>query len=211
MNGQILSDAVKVLSRSGFQIENLMDKCVEQICDKISKANSVYCRPQANKPEFLEISDADWVVSGEFINIALYEKNKKKPSAHIAIKAVLCDEEDSSVANWQPAIYVMFDRDYEKFECDSIKLRGKSSEDLEKDAVNSKLLVWNINGPTYENSTGWMFIVPLVKINNQDDIDTQIVEPAIKLISGEGNMIFPDDSIAFNFKLNESKKIDIVS
>ena len=55
-------------------------------------------------------------------------------------------------------------------------------------------------GEEAEQDDAWMFSIPLVKMNCEEDLVQQIVQPVKRLIAGETpSQAFPSDSVAFHF------------
>ena len=190
MNGITLLNAAKIIAKTGEQLEGMIEilenKLIKELTDDEKKI-----RVESSSVD-QENSVGEWLLQTFLFNVALFVGRKTKPSGHIAIQIVLYNENEIEISGWEPSLYVMYEADDRAIEIGSFFL----SEILEEGCTldNNRLWRWD---------EGWGFVVPLVKLNSEEDLARQIVEPVKKLFNNiEAASAFPADSIAFHFEID---------
>lgn len=189
MDGIKLLTAARIIAKAGEQIEALMEvleeKMISALNDEKQKIRTQYFDDEE------EHSAGCWMIKSYLKDIAMFKGNKKKPYAHLAIQFVLYNEDEVQIYGWEPSIYVMYGLGEDSFDLDeeSFWLCNMIEEGSKIDG--ERLWRWE---------DGWGFVIPLVKLNCEEDLVHQIVEPVKKLID-ENNpaTAFPKDSVAFKF------------
>ena len=118
------------------------------------------------------MSGNDWVTDGVIHELNLYEKRKKKPSAHLAIQISLADRKEEAILGQKiPLLYVLFSKygfwDYNEFQLDSAINNGYT---LKEDC----LWFWSEAQDTnYDFSCSnfcWAYTLPLISLNSKEVI-----------------------------------------
>lgn len=194
VNGKKLLNAARIISSAGAQIESMIeilnDKLIDTLGDEKKKV-----RVDADWADKSIRSAGNWLITSYFWDIALLKGRSNKPYAHLAIQVMLYNEdEEFRIQGWEPSIYVMYAPGEDEFESDSNRLHRMLEENARLD--EDRLWRWK----EFEENDSWLFALPLVKINCEDDLVQQIVQPVKRLIAGEtASEAFPSDSVAFHF------------
>jgi hypothetical protein len=192
MDGIKLLTAARVIAKAGEQIEAMIEileeKLIEALTDKKENISAVHWSCDG------EYSEGGWIYKSYLWNIALQKGRSKKPHAHIAIQVVLYDEDELQISGWEPSLYIMYGPGEEAFNLeDSLWLSS-----AKKDG-------WNLDGNRLwrwkeEDEEGWGFVLSLVKLNSEEALEEQIVEPVKKLLERFApSDPFPSNSVAFRF------------
>ncbi|MBU4491205.1 MAG: hypothetical protein KKD69_01950 [Euryarchaeota archaeon] len=206
MNGKKLMNAAEIISKAGEQIEALVEilneKLIDALTDEKQKIRAKECTDEGVN------SAGDWMFKSYFWDIALLRGKSKKPYAHVAIQIVLYDEEEVQIQGWEPSIYIMYATGEGEFELESFCFRFSKLLDAECHLDGDRLWRWEEEA---EEDDSWMFSIPLVKMNCEEDLVQQIVEPVKKLIAGNTpHDAFPSDSVAFRFAVGNDDKLSIL-
>lgn len=192
MNGSKLLSAAIIIEKAGGQIEAM----IEILKNKMEKELENHeMRVDPNWGDDEDQSIGGWMLTSYLFDIAMLKKDKraKKPFAHIAIKIVLFDKKEIDIKGWEPSIYVMYTAGLDEFEIDSFWLTEVLEEGCELDD-NRRLWRWSEN----DENAGWGFVLPLVKLNNEEDLSNQVIYPIKELLAGR---VFPANSIAFCYEV----------
>ena len=201
MNGAKLIHATEIVAKAGLQIEALIEKMSELIGKELKHIGSF----DFDKIKFSEDSLAGWATCNAFRDIELRKSRSRKAYGHLAFQVFLYDSEDLLIENWEPAIYLMYDCDKkDAFDENSIIL---SQDDFRVFSEDSSVLIWDGSGVDLLDS--WLFVVPLVQINDENGIKRHIVEPAMKLLQKKTENIFPEKRVSFRFDINKSGYVRI--
>ena len=205
MEGVKLLNAAKIITKAGEQIEALVEILEEKLIDALID------KKQKIRAEHRDSGGVDsaggWMLQKYFWDIALLKGRNKKPYAHIAIQVVLYDEGEVQIQGWEPSIYLMYVPGEENFELKSFcfwlsKLLGNECR-LDGD----RLWRWT----EIEEDDSWMFSMPLVKMNCEEDLVRQIVKPVKQLIDGKTpSAAFPPDSVANRFSMGNENILSIL-
>lgn len=209
MNGATLKNAAKIIVKAGMQIDSLLDLTMSKLEDAVSEIDNVgrVCVGEVYSGD----DDNGWITTNCINNLAVYEKRSKKPNSHIAVEVVVYDEEEASNQGWEPSIYVMFSDDREPFDASTWRILDMVENELRISSLDRRLWCSYQEDEGKDDFSCWMFVLPLVKINNEDDIVKHIVEPAKKIISGGFSASpFSEGSPAFSYSL-DGEKISILS
>jgi hypothetical protein len=202
MNGQTLLTAAEIMVKAGEQIEAMMEILGEKLMDiSTNKENKIRVKELRGEEDY-----NGWLLSYWLKDYALLEGRKAIPYAHIAVKVVLYDDDEKQIEGWEPSLYVMCGEGRVPFDIDDVWL----SEPLDHYSAiknGDRLLKWEA---TEEVDAGWVFVVPLVRLNCEEDLVLQIVEPVKKLIdANKPAAAFLKDSVAFRFT-QEGDKLRIL-
>lgn len=204
--GLTLCNAARIISETGPQIDALRDDINKLLTERINEVG-IY-KTKGESIYELKESEGDWLCVSLFLNIPLVQKTagRRSISHHIAIQATIYDESESDLDNWEPAVSVLFGngKEDEPFEINSMLHSSYNSIETINDdnlkVIRNKLLTWST-----EDEKGWMFTVPLVKLN-PENLMQQIIDPAISLMNEENtDTVFSNDSLAFNFEISDGK------
>jgi hypothetical protein len=125
------------------------------------------------------------------INYELYKKGSKKPDAFIGIQVKLFDIQESKIVGKNPLLYVLFSGcECGEWDANEFMISKVFNEDciyeLEDDCV------WQCYDEDEElgserdfEETLFAYVIPLVEINNNDDITELIIEPIKMAILGK--------------------------
>jgi hypothetical protein len=204
MNGKKLMNAAEIISKAGEQIEALVEILNEKLIDALTDEKQKI-RAEAWTDDGVN-SAGNWMIKSYFWDIALLKGKSKKPYAHVAIQIVLYDEDEVQIQGWEPAIYIMYVPGEAEFDLESFCFW--LSKLLDEGCHMDGDLLWRWE--EFEEDDSWMFSVPLVKMNCEEDLVQQIVEPVKKLITGGApSHAFSSDSVAFHFT-HEGDKLRIL-
>lgn len=201
MEGKKLFQAAKIVNLAGKQIEAMAESLYEKLWDalesladvgEISDGGSKYTK-----------DNSGWLTIRYFADLAIKDKQKKKPNRHVAFQVFLFDEEkEALLPGWEPSIYVFYGPGREPFEDDSMRIAAFLEEDVKLDEDDSRL--WRWHEEDEDEFDAWFFAVPLVKINNEDDLQEQIVNSVISLLEKDDpRKAFPDNSVAYSYTIEE--------
>jgi len=202
MDGIKLFTAARIIAKSGEQIKALMEilqeKMINALNDEKQKIRAQYFHGDE------EDSVDGWMIKSYLEDIAMYKGKSQKPYSHIAFKITLYDENEAQIKGWEPSLYVMYGSGEDEFDLDGLWLSKVLEEKWKLDG--ERLWRW-LN----EDDSGWGFVLPLVKLNCEEDLTLQIVEPVKKLITGNASFdAFPSDSVAFRFVVGNDDKLSIL-
>lgn len=215
MNGNTLKTAAEIIVKAGIQIDALMELLEDLLIKAIENKESGIRADTWD--DNTQSSDGDWLITNYLIDIRRLEKKKKRPFSHLAIEAVIYDENDVKIQGWEPALYVMHGFSEEPFDFE-FSVSDALSDLLAGSCVlaGNHLWCWPESD---ENDESWLFAVPLVLLNSKRDLTYHIVNPVKKLIDtrieelmaskGNPNGAFPDDSIVFRYAIEAGDKISI--
>lgn len=202
MDGIKLKMAARIIAKTGEQIEALMEVLQEKMINALNDDKQKIRAQYFNDDQ--EDSAGGWMIKSYLIDIAVYKGKSRKPYAHIAVRIVLYDEDETLIPGWEPSLYVMYGSGKYEFALDSFWLSKVLEEECQLDSEH--LWRWQDEG-----EPGWGFVLPLVKLNCEEDLVQQIVEPVKKLIAGNTlSDAFPSDSVAFRFAVGNDDKISIL-
>ncbi len=206
MNGKKLMNAAEIITKAGEQIEALneilQDKLIDALADEKQKIRAKFLTDDVVH------SAGNWMIKSYFYDIALFKGKSKKPYTHLAIQIVLYDEEEVQIQGWEPSIYIMYCPGEDEFDLESFCFRFSNLLDEECHLDGERLWRW---AEESEEDDSWMFSVPLVKMNCEEDLVQQIVGPVKKLIAGNTpHDTFPSDSVAFRFAVGNDGKLSIL-
>ena len=103
----------------------------------------------------------------------------------------------------EPIVFIMYGKGTDPFERES--LAWILSEECDGIVKNGKVIRWMEEGEKYDS---WMFALPLVQLNSENDIKQHIVHPAVNFIASSETMDeFLSDSIACSFQRDGGKVI----
>lgn len=198
MDGLTLMNAAKIIEKSGEQLEVIIDLLKSKFHDVFSGDHIKFDIEWSEDDN--DMTDGNWMLRSYLFTIALYETTKKKkPSQFIMIRLVLIDEMEEAVKGWEPSIYV-FSVNNEDLGVESFLL----SEILDKGRclLHDTRRLWISNGSSDNSeSIQWGFVIPLVKLNNEDDLVHQIVNPVNKLVKNVNDPVpFPINCKAFCYE-----------
>lgn len=205
MNGKKLMNAAKIITQTGEQIGVLVDILHEKLIDALTDEKQKI-RAEAWTDDGVN-SAGEWMLTSYFWDYALLKGKSKKPYTHVAIQIVLYDEEEVQIQGWEPSIYIMYAPGQDAFDLESFCFRFSNLLDEGCHLDGDCLWRWE----EFEEDDSWMFSVPLVKMNCEEDLVQQIVEPVKKLIAGNiQSDAFPSDSVAFRFAIGNDDKLSIL-
>jgi hypothetical protein len=203
MDGIKLFTAAKIIAKAGAQIEGLMEVLEEKMINALNDENQKIRAQCWGDDE--EDSAGGWMIKSYLQDIAMLKGKKQKPYAHIAIQIALYDENEAQIQGWEPSLYVMYGSGEDGFGLGSFWL-SKILE--EKGQLDSSERLWSWKD---EDEEGWAFVLPLVKLNREEDLVQQIVEPVKKLIADKTRSdAFPSNSVALRFAVGNDDKLSIL-
>lgn len=176
MLGITLMKAAEIILRSGTQIDALFEKLDEKIIAMLQNIGLIIDDEEEDKNE------TGWIKTdfAYIYNLKKKGKGNKNPHAFIAVHVVLFNERlISSVNGWEPTIYVIYVKGIDKFDIDCIDAFYRDDG-----AINVDQILMCKNYQSDGSFESWMFGIPLVKINNIEDIDRHIIEPIRLLMTG---------------------------
>lgn len=200
MEGKKLFQAAKIVSKACGQIQALgdalylkLEKELKQL-ENVSDVSSGYSKYENDSSTWLSIR---WME-----DLAITDSPKRKPTRHVAFQIFLYDEgEDAMIKNWEPSIYIIYGPGRDSFEDDSIRITSCFEDDFTVLDKNDNQL-WRWYELSDDTLDSWFFAVPLVKINNESDLQEQIVNPVISLLkTDDPKGSFPDNSCAYKFNV----------
>lgn len=175
MEGRTIYKAAQIVSRTGEQIEQMLNRIDEFVADLVSESmvfkTSISHNDDAN-------DSSGWLYTSDMRGYGLIKtKAKKKESVQLAFLTRIMDEDEySNIRNWEPCLYVLIDlSDGEPWEIDNFFLYSAFDDDFFL-SPDSRLLVWD-----EEDSRGAIFVVPLTSISDEVILKEQIVAPAFSM------------------------------
>jgi hypothetical protein len=184
MPGRVLTQAAEIIVTAAGQIEAMLEKLDEQLLEMLENSdNAVHDYAdryhERNK----------WLLSNAVYGYALKKKGKGKRKAYgqFGIHLVFYNEIYSKNQGWEPTIFIFYAPGDDEFQLESIDYI------LGRDFIcsrDNRVWRWREEDEESESTDAWMFAVPLVAINNEEDINTKIVAPAKALL------VDPENSMA---------------
>lgn len=199
MNGKTLLNAAKIIAKTGDQLDGILEIINEKLIEaleSIQPGNRREVRVDEGRT-YQQYTEGNWFLQAFLFNLHIYEGRRSKASGSIAVQIILYDEEDIEIPGWEPSLSVMYHPGDVAAEIGNFSLSSLIEEGC---TLESNRMLWRWD------EDGWGFAVPLVKLNSEEDIAHQIIEPVKKLYNKiEATTPFPDDSIAFQFEIDEDK------
>ncbi|MHB8762644.1 MAG: hypothetical protein ACYC6J_09755 [Coriobacteriia bacterium] len=185
MKGHEIFCGAKITKKAWEQVGQIMEHLGEALQDRLSGV------PGISKCEWC---CEDWdgtedVTTGYICDYGIYLGKRRKPSAHLAFQVLLADEDEAKVCGDVPLLYVLFRATDDKW-----KTLAFSSDAVHKgyrpDREVGRLLQWPEESGSpgdglARNGQAWGFVLPLVVLNNPEDLDREILTPTVRLLEGE--------------------------
>ncbi len=192
MIGQNLYNAAQIVSKAGSQIDSIIETISEMFVEKLKNVGHIRDYTETDDDNY---SPGGWLLSEYFYNIWLIPPKKRNARSHIGVHVVLSDDDIPGLKIDEPIIFIMYGQGKDAFEIES--LAWILSDEFDGIIKNGKAICWAEEGEKYDS---WMFALPLVKLNSENDINQHIVQPAVNfIISPKALEEFPQDSIACSF------------
>ena len=205
MSGEKLLIAAKIVAKAGEQIEQIIELLNEKLIEVITDDENKI-RADGDWYDKSIDSSGGWMIKTYLWDIARFQGKSKKPYAHLAVQIMLYDEEESRIRGFEPSIYIMYSPGEEEFGEESIRLSCMIEENARLDG--DRLWRWK----EFEVDDSWMFAVPLVKMQNEEALMEQVVEPVKKLLAKEKPIIvFAGDSMAFKFSFDQEGSLIMIA
>lgn len=205
MNGENLYNAAMVMKRAGEEIEAMLEKLTALLDRRLNTLGTIQKFEQ--KGEDLFDNSNEWVFTDLVRNFSIYKKSAKNPSAYLALQIKLCDRGEADVLGSQPLLYVLFCSEAD-WELDEFLLHKAVKEGfrLERGCLWRRYDDNEKNG----NSRVWwkdeelVFVLPLVGLNTQEDLEVLIIDPIYSLLTDGAESIEFDQRV-LKFKVEEEK------
>lgn len=193
MSGKVLASAAEIIVTAGAQIDALVEKLMESM-NKMLEEQSCVVRISHDVAR----DKGEWMIEQWMTCFSLKEnKKKKKENKHINIHLVLHDEYLKNVTGWEPSIFIMFAPGEDEFTIEGLKwVISRNNIDNKE----GRLWRWiEENGDVVDS---WMFAIPLVSINNEENIEDFITKPIQALLLDQNNTTnaFSTRHPSFKFK-----------
>lgn len=197
MSGKTLLNAAKIIAKTGDQLQGMLEiinaKLITELESIVSGKGKEVRVDEGGTDE--QYTEGGWFLQAYLFNLHIYEGKRKTASGSIAVQIILYDEDDIEIPGWEPSLSVMYQPGDVAFEIGNFSLSNLLEEGCALEESNRML--WRCE------AGWWGFAVPLVKLNSEEDIVLQVIEPVKKLYDNiEAANAFPDDSIAFQFKID---------
>lgn len=211
MIGEVLFNATRVVVQAGKEIEAMQEQLFG-LLEKKLKASMNISEFEDYGGDGDEADSNGWIYESYIYQYALYLKNKRKPTAYIALQIKLADEAEMSIVGREPLAYILFSGKGE-WEYDEFTLAGAMDDGWK---LNSQWL-WEWfdtdKGETSDrpwSNAQWAFLLPLTSLNTEDDLKNQIVSPAVALLKGEPpEKAFRSADKVLRFRLNGEEVLTI--
>ena len=192
MDGIKLLTAARIIAKAGEQIDTMIEilgeKLIEALTNEKEKKSAVDWSEDGN------YGKEAWIYKSYLCDIALLQGKSPKPYAHIAVQIVLYDEDEAQIQAWEPSLYIMYGPGEEAFTLEDSLWLSSAKEDK-----------WHLDGNRLwrwkeDDGECWGFVLPLVKLNSEEDLVEQVVVPVKKLLEGLApSDAFSLNSVAFQF------------
>jgi hypothetical protein len=181
MSGRVLTQAAEIIVTAAGQIKAMLEKLDEQLIKMLENSDNAvhdYSDDYYDKNE--------WLLSNTVYGYALKKKGKGKRKAYgqLGVHLVFYNETYSKNHGWEPTIFIFYAPGDDEFHLEDIDYILGSNFIC---ALDNRMWRWWKEDEEKESTNAWMFAVPLVGINNEEDIKTKIVAPAKALLSDPEN------------------------
>lgn len=197
MIGDTLKNAAKIIVKSGGQIDALFDLALKHLEEKLKKISYIK-KVDLGKSELVE-DEGQWITTSYLKNLEIFNNKARKPTSHIALMVVLYDEKEININGWEPSLYIMFSDDRDQFN-EGWLISDMLEDDDFRQSKKDQRLWCRYNDEGADDYSEWLYVVPLVKINAEEDIINELVEPVIKILEKDfDKQIFNEGSSVFNY------------
>lgn len=176
-----LADCFSVVSKSGTQIDALNSLLVEQTINSLAKHNNLVCLDEIDE-EYIN-DDSGWVCIGSIKSIPLKTKGKRKPQRFINFQISLAGDYIGYPKNNNPLVYISLWECRASFSNEvymSLPLTSLNSFEVH----GNKIVLWKTQEDESWLQHEWTFAVHLEKINSISDMNENVIQPLIKLVTG---------------------------
>lgn len=195
--GKNLWDAVNLTVQAATEVDALETELSKGIGDELKSVGvKLGFNSDPGSPEVDDVA-ADWVRVATLLQWGLKHKGKKTNyTGNIYVQVVLWDEDDENSPCGQiPRIevgYCGYDSE-EKIDADYWGAGASFTRETWEEffpKTKGKYACWPksvkpCKGVRWDDGANWVFAVPLFSVNSSNDIDSLIIQPAMKLLSGE--------------------------
>ena len=195
--GKNLWDAVNLTVQAATEVDALETELSKRMDEQLKSVGVEFGFNFASgEPKQNDVA-ADWVRVASLLQWGLKQKGAKtKYLGNIYVQVLLWDEDDKNSPCGQiPRIEVgYYGYSEEKIDANCMEAAGTSFTQEEWEdffpKAKGKYASWPksvkpCKGVRWDDGANWVFAVPLFSVNSGSDIDRLIIQPAMKLLSGE--------------------------
>jgi len=188
VDGTVLKGCFSVVSRCAREVQVLTQVLDNSIAEKLSERNQRF-KLNGNVVLSEQWDDSRWLRIGVAHSFPLKESGKgnKRTVMHLSYQiSLLGGGVIGDAGRQEPALHVCLwpgALDFDEGQCVSFPLFREDQDQFE--VVDGRLLAWGMDPQKIGwSSFSWSYSIRLADLNSMDDVESHVVNPALKLMQG---------------------------
>lgn len=201
IDGKTLAQCFEMVAKSGSELDGLITALKNMLVEKLEKTGNVWPFVLAGDFQYSDrLDDSGWVYTDVTYSLPLKSKGKGKKLAESYLGFQISMHGDGIAVPGQdpePLLHVFSWGDPMNI-ADENYMGFPLCKDETLNVIEGRLLTWGTMDSQQWNSCSWTYSLKLFELNNADDLQKYIIDPAFALLTGEDVIkALPDGSAPF--------------